>query len=109
MLGLGKFISPKLGVGIIKAQLQKQLKKEVKSFDLRFVQSTNILEFIVEGKAFVFDSDALKTVIKQQSSSKLKKTQQLDVIILSVNDQDEINAKAYYTESDKKLFINFKI
>jgi len=109
MLGLGKFISPKLGVGIIKAQLQKQLKKEVKSFDLRFVQSTNILEFIVEGKAFVFDSDALKAVIKQQSSSKLKKTQQLDVIILSVNDQDEINAKAYYTESDKKLFINFKI
>jgi hypothetical protein len=108
MFGLN-FISPKLGVKLIRGQIEKQLKEKVPFFDMVFISDKNQLQFVANGKFYNFSSDELKKMIEKLASKQLKKFQSLDVVCLKVNEQDEINVIICYTEGTEKLKLNYKL
>jgi hypothetical protein len=106
---LSSLISPKLAIGTIRSQLEKNLNKEVPCFDVGFVGAVDKLYFIIEGVRYEFPNSVIKALIKNQAQKYVKKNQTFDACLLSINDKDEINAKIYYTEDGKKLILNQKI
>lgn len=95
------FIKPSLAIGMLKNNLEKQLKKKIAFFSLVYKADTSTLEFVVDGIRYSFEDNTIKTLIDKTSKSQLKKGQTLDVLVANVDDKNNCDAKLYFTESKK--------
>lgn len=107
MFGLN-LINPSIAINLVRKQLEKQLKKDVPVFDLRYDDAKETLHFIIDNEKYLLDSDKLKSAIQFQVADTLKKNQSLDYVILKIN-KEQITAFIYYTEDNQKLFVEQKI
>jgi len=106
---ISNFISPKLGVKLIRSQLEKQFKKSIPDFDIVFIASTNKLDIVIDGIFYPFAADQLKDIILSTSKKQLKAFQQMDIVSVNVNAKDEINITMAYTEGREKKKITYKL
>ena len=74
---LNTLISPKIGLNLIKKQVEKQFEKRFKtsieSYEMLFDNNEKALNFIINGKSYNYDSD-IGHIIAKQAEEKLKDT-----------------------------------
>jgi hypothetical protein len=106
MFGLGKLISPKIGVVMIRKSIEKQLGKKVPFFDIRVNLNTNKLQFIIDGIFYDHEAEELKKIIVMTVKGSLEKGSTIDLINISITDKDEILESVYYTtkKGEKQFF-----
>jgi hypothetical protein len=106
---LSNLISPKLGVKLIRAQLEKQFNVKIAVFDIIFVVATNRMSVVINSTFYPFAADQLKDIILKYGKKHLKAFQQMDVVSMQVTEQDEVNIVLCYTEGIEKKKLTYKL
>jgi hypothetical protein len=94
-------IKPSLAIGMLRKNLESQLKKKIGFFTFMYNASTSTLEFQVDGVRYNFEDNAIKMLIDKTSKSQLKKNQTLDLLVATIDDKNNCDAKLYFSESIK--------
>ena len=100
-MGLLSFLKPSIAINMLRKNLEKQLNKKVEFFSLVYKANTNSMSFICDGITYNFSDDTIKGLIEKTSRSQLKKNQSLDIIIANVDQNNNCDAKLYYSETKK--------
>lgn len=108
--------SPKLGIGLIKHQIQKQLKREIIHFDMSYLKSDGMINFLIPNDKGINEKYQLKSeenkigyLIEQQIKQHVKKNVEIDAFIISYK-TEKISIKVYYQTPEKnKEFIEIKL
>jgi hypothetical protein len=103
---LQNLISPKLGLGLIKYEIQKQMKLKIKDFSIYYVKAYSNLKFKIidtEGNKhelpFIDEGDKLAKIIKLSISTQLNKEMDIDAFVLSyINKQ--VHTEIYFKNED---------
>lgn len=103
MSGLFSFVNPKITFGLIRTQLEKQLKKKIDFYKILF--KDNKLYFIVDGKKYEYENTKLCFLLSENIKKELNENQIFDFIIINIG-LDNQDSQIYYTENNEKLFIN---
>lgn len=105
---LFSMINPGLSINLVRNLVKKQLKKEVKNFDIAFLVEKNQVFFIIEGINYEFPDSNIKALVEKQAKTVLKEGDKLNVVILKVSETDKIEAEIYYQNkfSEKKKVIH---
>lgn len=101
-------MNPGLSIGIVRKLVNKQLKKEVKNFDIAFLVEKDQVFFIIEGINYEFPDSNIKKLVEKQAKEVLKEGDKLNVVILKVSETDQITAEIYYQNKygEKKKVIH---
>lgn len=101
-------ISPKVGMSLVKKQLELKLNKKIDEFEIYYVPAQNNLGFRVEGQEIAFEQPVLKKLIEEQKDV-LQKQLGGTVDVLLIKCGEEIMSETYYTKDEKKLIHKQKV
>lgn len=99
---ISSLISPKIGLTLIKSQIEKQLNKKVDKFDIILMMQEKSICFRIEGKKYLHDNDQLKTILETQLSQHIPKDVNLEMIIISY-ESENVEVKTMYLEDQKPV------
>lgn len=112
---LSNTLTPKMGMKMVKNELEKKLSKKVDTFEIRFFTGKNI-EFIIpdgEGKAEIYEfennSIDLAGLIQSQLEKHTEKADKIDGFILQMKDES-LNAAVFCTTvTNEKVLRKIKL
>jgi hypothetical protein len=107
MFGINLF-SPSVLIKLMKGQLEKQFKKEIKYFSIIYIENTNTLNISVDGQMFAYGDEKLIGLIKSGIKSKIGRKKNIDLAVAKFNDS-EIEITVAYTEGENKEKTTFKL
>lgn len=105
---LAQFIKPDLAVNIIRKQCEKQLKTEIKEFQIFFDVAKDTIYFIIHDEKYIFPSDSLKSVIKMQLKSKDIKFD-CNYVQINVSGENKLEAIIFFEKDGKKQFEKYNL
>jgi hypothetical protein len=110
MFGLEKFLSPVIGLKVVKANLEEAINLKLNNFDIIFNNITKEISFrvYVENKIRLYpyaDGQKLADIIQYNLKSQVPEGCDIDVTIICYSDapNDEyVKAELYYTKDGLK-------
>jgi hypothetical protein len=97
---LKTLINPKLAAGLIRSQIERQLKVKVPEFTINYSPKLDAIFFTLNGLQYEFDNDIMKSQIKEAVKDMLKKGEKLEFIKVEITAENEVSAKVYFIDID---------
>lgn len=98
-------INQKLAINLVRGQLKKQFNREIPEFSIIYSSFNNIITFFIEGKSYKLENNAFKKLIEIEIKKNINPGQVLDFVIIDIDKDNNLTARLYYKENDKKLFV----
>jgi hypothetical protein len=106
---LSNLINPKIALNLIRAKIEKSIKKTVNDFSIVYNKNKNDLQFVIDNEVFTLEqSDSIIKIIKNTLKNKVKKGQEIDLIKIDVK-SDTISGTLYFTENNIKQYTHFNL
>jgi len=105
---LSKLISPKLGLTIVKSQLEKHFNKDIEKFDMIYYGASKTIDFKVFGKRHNYvDGKQLCDIIDGLIKDKMENNAILDFVIIHYD--EVLSCDVYTTLNNERTHLNFII
>ena len=113
---LGSLISPKIGLGLIKHEIQKQTGLKVKDFSIFYVKKYSNLKFKITDEnnkvhefPFIDEGNKLASIITHSIKGQLNTKLDIDAFVLSYIDKKIVSEIYYKDEKGEKTVSHLKL
>jgi hypothetical protein len=95
-------INYKTAINLLRVQFSKELKKDVKEFDLKYSPVSNIIKIVIDNKEYLFENAMLENGLKMGFKSMLKHKEKFVFLSVEVRNEHDIKANVYYIDANNE-------
>lgn len=107
---LGNLISPKMGLSLLRSQIENDIKKEVSEYSIAYDKTNEKLFFIIDDTKIIVDDHKLLSIINSYISSKIKDHDKLSGFKIEYKNKGEnIELYIYSSVNENKLIDKYEI